>query len=150
MPSNVAVPAASSRLISDLHLVAQTRSRTSDAQYAVTVPSSPGPDTAATPDYLLDGRWRSPEANRLVTVGLCPIRHRCGIARGFQGSGDGHFGLGQVLGCFLTCCGSHREAMVSSRRPRFGRVTSALPRPPEPGGVGFTTCCSRPSVARVL
>ena len=28
-------------------------------------------------------------------------------------------------------------------------LISQLPRPPDPGGVGLTTCCSRPSVARV-
>jgi hypothetical protein len=29
-------------------------------------------------------------------------------------------------------------------------LISQLPRPPDPGGVGFITCCSRPLVARVL
>ena len=37
---------------------------------------------------------------------------------------------------------------ISQRRGSVSRVVSELLRPPDPGGVGLSSCCFRPSVAR--
>lgn len=115
--------------------------------------SNPGATFAKVPAARAPSRGLR-TARPIAASGSCPD--------GVKRPSDAHqsaFGVGEVPDDKTIRCGIRPPWLGGGRSAphlalavsRVARVASELPRPsPDPEGVGFITCCSRPSVAGVL